>query len=97
MGTVYPTALSYCEDGENTLMGMPVANLILPAIVGVAGSLAVRLAQGWALHSCCGNSLWDVLQCGGRCEDPGRGHSSFCATGRGNGTWEACQGRTELP
>lgn len=73
MGTVYPTAPSYREDGENTLMVMPVANLILPAVVGVAGSLAVRLAQGWALHSCCGNSLWDALQCGGRCEDPREG------------------------
>lgn len=96
MGTVYPT-LSYDEDGENTLMEMTVAHLILPAIVGVADRLAVRLAQGRVLHSCCGNSLWDALGYEGRCEDPRRGHSFFCATGRGNGACEACQGRTELP
>lgn len=35
MGTVYPTALSYCEDGENTLMGMPVVNPVLPGVVDV--------------------------------------------------------------
>lgn len=47
MGTVYPTALSYCEDGENTLMGMLVVNPVLPGVVGVGYWWPVKLVWGW--------------------------------------------------